>query len=124
MRGFLKIGRSVGVLVLTLALGVGPALTQAPHGTPAPGRWQPPPPPKNWTAPEVKGYTDGVDAAWVDLAAGLKPQPQRHLIYKTPPSSVKLDRRYFYRLGFRDGYNLVYAHERGDESQPAKAAIQ
>jgi hypothetical protein len=65
-----------------------------------------------------------VDAAWVDLAARLQPQPQRHLIYKTPPSSVKLDLRYFYRLGFRDGYNLVYAHERGDASQPAQGASQ
>jgi hypothetical protein len=107
-RGIFRV--SWGLTVL-LALGGGSAFAQAPHGTPVPGRWQPPPPPKNWTTPEVKGYTDGVKAAWLDLAAGATRHPERQVLYQKPPSGVKLDQRYFYRLGFRDGYDLVYAHE-------------
>ena len=99
-----------------LILTAMPVLAQAPHGTRAPGRWQPPPPPKNWTTSEVTGYTDGVTAAWADLTAGLNPKPQRHGVYKAPPPSVKPDWRYFYRLAFRKGYFVVFAHEHPDET--------
>jgi hypothetical protein len=100
-------------------LGLSGGFAQAPHGTPAPGRWQPPAPPKGWTAPEVRGYGDGVKAGWMDLAAGVKAHPERQVLYQTPP--VKVDQRYFYREGFRKGYDVVYAHERGDGTQPAGA---
>jgi len=108
-------------LGLLLALSSGSLGAQAPHGTPAPGRWQPPPPPKSWTAPEVKGYTDGVTAAWGDLAAHLKPHPERQVLYQKPPATVKLDERYVYREGFRRGYDVVYAHQQPEDLPPAKA---
>ena len=116
--------RSICGLALLLALSAGAGLAQAPHGSPAPGRWQPPPPPKTWIAPQVKGYTDGIRAAWVDLAAGAQPHPERQVQYLKPPSGVKLDQRYFYREGFRKGYDLVYAHQRGNHQEPATAKVQ
>lgn len=104
-----------------LGLGAGGAVAQAALGTAAQGRWQPPPPPQSWKAPEVKGYTDGVKAGWMDLAARAKPHPERQLLYRKPPASIGVGQRYFYREGFRKGYDVVYAHHRLGEQRGASA---
>lgn len=114
------------MMLMVLALG-GAAVAQASPGTTATqgksvaGRWQPPPPPQSWKAPEVKGYTDGVKAGWMDLAARAKPHPERQLLYRKPPASIGVGQRYFYREGFRKGYDVVYAHHRLGEQRGASA---
>lgn len=75
------------------------------------GRWQPPPPPRSWTAQEHHGYMDGIDAAWLDLADKLPASPARHMQYKNPPG-VPIARQGLYRTGFRKGYQAIYDHQR------------
>lgn len=113
MQGRLEV--RIGI-VCALALLAGMAWPAPAQGTGAQS-WQPPPPPKSWKSPEVKGYTDGVRAGWLDLDAGAKAHPGRQLLYRQPPSTIALDQRYFYREGFRKGYDAVYAHHRREEKQ-------
>ena len=112
MRRFVILAATSTLALLLPLAGPGMLWAEAPRASSTPARWQPPPPPKIWTAPEDHGYMDGVDAAWLDLADHLRPKPSRHLIYQKPPASVKVNRRYFYREGFRKGYDVVYTHAR------------
>ena len=103
---------------LILLLGGGGLLLVAENPHAGPDGWQPPPPPKNWTAQEHHGYMDGVEAAWIDLAGHLPPKPSRHPKYQHP-RNVPVSRQYWYREGYRKGYQVVYRHERGNQGQEA-----
>lgn len=121
----MRISRCLSLLLVgtSLLLAAPSAFPESAAHASSSRRWQPPPPPRSWPAQKDHGYMDGVQAAWLDLSSGYKPQPSRHMQYRQPPDTV-ISGRYWYREGFRRGYQAVYRHNRKVHPHHPDLAVQ